>query len=354
MSETAGETPLGRLVRAGGFGALARRLPRGPDPLVGYAVAVVTFELVVLQGLRFVQGYGFFFLESPLWLLRPVVLVGAAIATRRLHDRYDLALTEMALPRRAENPEQFERLVPSTLGWGLTIAGTGFTLANAIFIIGLPQLYRAGGIADIGQFLLVIPFGYVPVMAMFLATYVSIEVLVPRRVARSDVGLYYHDPENLGGMRPLGEVVKLAYYFLLVGLVAYAVALYGPYILGGIFEWSAQTPPGQVTNVLFTAVWGLSVGAMMYGLHTLHRFMRRQKREKLQELDSLAREHAEKPWTIEEFDVPEESRDRYDDVRARMELVSATREYPATFTMWAQFAVGVIVPKAVQFGLAAV
>ena len=93
---------------------------------------------------------------------------------------------------------------------------------------------------------------------------------------------------------------------------------------------------------------------MLYGIHTLHRFMRRQKREKLQRLDAQARACVEDPWDVERFEGPDEAAETYDDVRARMERVSATREYPATFTMWAQLAVGVMIPKTVQMLLAAV
>jgi hypothetical protein len=39
--------------------------------------------------------------------------------------------------------------------------------------------------------------------------------------------------------------------------------------------------------------------------------------------------------------------------RERLNLVTATREYPATFTMWSQLLVGVMVPKALQMALSA-
>jgi len=354
MSEGRTTVPLSRPLGRVGLDRLASALPGARTPLVGYALLVVIVELGVLQGARFLTGHGLSIVENPLWLLRQPTLIGAALATGHLHRRYDRAVAETNLLDRAENPAAFRRLVSPRLTGTVVVVGLAFTLANAVAVIGLSQLYGQGGLADVLQFLVVIPFGYVPVLAAFLATYASVEVALPRRILRSNVPLYYLDPENLGGMRPVGELLKLAYYYLLSGLVIYAVALYGPYILDGVLSFTAATPPGLVANAGFTAVWAASVGTMLYGIHTLHRFMRRQKREKLQRLDAQARECVEDPWDVERFEVPDEAAETYDDVRARMERVSATREYPATFTMWAQLAVGVMIPKAVQMLLAAI
>jgi hypothetical protein len=345
-------TPVGQTLNSLVGDTLVERFPYIDDPLVLFAAVVVCCELGIVQNIRFSTGYGYFFVANPLWLLRPTALVGAALVTRHLHDRYANAVEEMTLMERSENPSQFEQLVSPRLVWGLVVAGTGFTLVNAVFVIGIPSLYASGGIADLLQFLVIIPFGYAPIFAVFLASYVSIEVLVPRRIAASDIGLYYHDPEGLGGMRPIGELVKLAYYLLIVGLIIYAIALYGPYLLRDFFAFNA--PPGDIANALFTGVWIVTLGTMVYGLHTLHRFMRRQKREKIQRLDAIAREHIDDPWDIENFDLPEEKQEAYEDLRSRMELVSSTKEYPATFTMWAQLTVGVIAPKAVQLLLVSI
>lgn len=355
MSDTSHRTPVGRTLRKR-FGWLSQRSPLSPEPLIAYALLVVFCEVVVLQTLRVAEGYSPFFLVSPLWLLRPLILLGAAVVTLQLHRRYRLALEELALSDRVDDPTRFERLIPPKLAWGFTFVGITFTLGNALFFVGL-QTLQSWPIAAQLNWLVIVPFGYVPIFAMFLSTYLSVEVLLPHRIDSSDqLGLYYHDPENLGGMRPIGELMKHAYYYLLVGLVLYAVALYGPYILQGVFEWEGGSvvEPGLMTNVLFTGVWALSVGVMMYGIHRIHRFMHREKRERLRKLDELAREHIDQPWNVENFAIPEESESTYNDIRARMDLVSATKEYPATFTMWVQFGVGVLIPKAVQLLLAAI
>lgn len=351
---SAGEPLVARFLDRTGITRLAptSRLPVDIGPLTWYALAVVAVELMGLQGYRLATGQVLTFVQNPLWLLRPLVLLGAALATENLYRRYDRALERSNIAERVADPDRFDGLVPDRLTALLVALGVGFTLVNAVGILTIQQLYAAGGGTRVVRFLVVTPFGYVPVLATFLATYVAVEVVLPRRIAAADVALDYLDPERLGGMRPVGELVKLAYYYLMVGLVAYAVATYGPYVLGGAFAYRALDAPGLAVNAVFTAVWLLAVGVMAYGIYVLHQHMARQKRERLYELDRRARAHVDDPWDIRSFDAldPPPEYQRY---RERVELVTATKEYPATFTMWSQLVVGVMLPKALQLVLAA-
>jgi hypothetical protein len=47
---------------------------------------------------------------------------------------------------------------------------------------------------------------------------------------------------------------------------------------------------------------------------------------------------------------PPEAYERY---RAQVDYVTSMGEYPATFTLWTQLVVGVMVPKAIQMALSA-
>ncbi|MFB6194919.1 MAG: hypothetical protein ABEI80_02020 [Haloplanus sp.] len=322
------------------------------SPLVGYALLVAFVEVVALQAYNLWVGRGVVFAANPLWLVRPLLLVGAAVATQLLHERYDRAVARSNLRARAADPERFEGLVPDWLLGGIIAVGVAFTVLNAVVILTIPQIYAAGGPARVVRFLVVTPVGYVPVFGSFLATYISVEMLLPRTLSKSDVGLDFLDPERLGGMRPIGELVKFAYYLLMVGLVGQAVATYGPYLLEGVFAYEALEPPGAAINAAFTAVWAAAVLTMAYGIYTLHHYMVREKQEALHRLDTRAREHIDDPWDITRVDVSDPPGE-YEAYRSRVEHVTSTREYPATFTMWSQLAVGVMIPKAIQFVLAA-
>lgn len=275
------------------------------------------------------------------------------MATRALHTRYDQAVERSNLLARTSEPARFEGLVPDWLSWGIIGIGVVFTLLNALVLLTVPQLHAAGGPSRVTRFVVITPFGYVPILGTFLATYLSVEVLVPRRLSQSDIGLDFLDPEHLGGMRPIGELVKFAYYFLMLGLIAYAVATYGPHVLGGVFAYDELGTPGSVINVAFTAVWAAAVATMTYGIYVLHQYMTREKREELYRLDTRAREQIDEPWDIEYFDAANPPAE-YTTYRECVNYVTSTREYPATFTMWTQLLVGVMIPKAIQLFLSAI
>ena len=350
----AGRPLVSRLVGRLGFDRLARAdgVPLELDALTWYALAVVAVGMGGPQAYNLATGRPIVFVQNPLLVVQAGLLVAAAWATAALHRRYDRVIERSNLTERTEEPARFRGLVPDRLSAALLAAGVGFTLLNAFVLIGVPTLYAAGGPARVFRFVVVAPLGHVPVLATFLATYLSVEAVLPRRLARSDVGLDYLDPEGLGGMRPVGELVKVAYYFIMVGLVAYAVALYGPFVLEGTLAYEGLGRPGPVVNLAFTAVWAAAVGTMAYGIYVLHRYMTDQKRETLHRLDRQARAQIDRPWDIEAFDAanPPEG---YVTYREQVDHVTSTKEYPATFTMWTQLLVGIVIPKALQLVLSA-
>ena len=317
--------------------------------LVWYALGVVLVEVVLLQAYNVAVGRPIAFVDNPLWLLRPVVLVGGAVAVYSLYDSYDRAREHSLLFEYDDLPSP---LVPPRLTWGLVGAGIAFTLYNALGILTVSQIYSAGGPARVFRFVVITPFGYVPILAVFLSTYLSIQVYLPLRIRRSDIELDFLDPQNVGGMRPLGELLKQSYYLLMLGLCAYAIATYAPYIIQGALEYEAFDPPGLAVNVLFTSAWAFGVGAMVFGIYVLHRCMAENKRRVLKALNEEARAEFES-WDIREIDMadPPTELDRYHE---RVRHVTNTREYPATFTMWTQLLVGVMLPKALQVALAAI
>jgi len=82
--------------------------------------------------------------------------------------------------------------------------------------------------------------------------------------------------------------------------------------------------------------------------------MRREKRDELWRLERLRQEYIQNPWDIKSFSISEENQDAVDEIEQRMEKVSATREYPATFTIWSQLLLSIVFPKAFQLLLASI
>lgn len=326
-------------------------LPSAWPPLTRFAVVVLVLELVVGQAVNVALGRPVFFVDNPLALLTPVLLLGAAVGTHVLHRRYERAL-ERSVLANVDDPSTFRTLVPDRLSAVVIGLGVVFSVVNGLVFLTVPVIYEAGGPVRVFRFLVLQPLGYVPVFGTFLATYLSIQVLLPRRLERHEVDLDYLDPEDLGGTRPIGELLKFSYYLLMIGLVGVAAGTYGPYLLPGPLQYTELGEPGTEVNVIFTAVWLAGVLVMVYGIYVVHRYMAAEKKRRLHELTERAKADIDRPWDIEEFDMldpPEE----YEQYRRQAERVTSMREYPATFTMWSQLLVGVMIPKAIQLGLSA-
>jgi hypothetical protein len=327
---------LDSLVGPFGFGGLADRL--GTYPSIVYAVVTVSVWTVGSVIYDLSTGLTPIYVENPYFLLQPVVLVGGAFAARSLHEAYGRVTEEMKLADRADDPQKLLDVVPRWLPWVLFGVGAAAQLVRTYLDFAA---FDTTGIVANG---FVFPFVYLPLIVQFAVVYVGIEFVAPWRLTRSEVGVHFMDPHGVGGMRPLGELVKRAYYYIVVGLVAYALITYAPLVDG----WSISAAAGTI----FTAVWVVSVATVAFAVLTLHRFMHREKREEIRRLERRLHDHVENPYDVAEYAVPEDAAGEVDDIRQRIERVSATSEYPATFSIWSQLLLSIVIPKAVQLLLA--
>lgn len=333
MSDTS-EIWLDQFASRLGFRRLSEWLPNHYPPSILYAFVTILLYHVVSRVYAFTHGLPLYNTENPYFLLQPFALLGAVYGSRSLKQSYDSAMREMRVQKRATSPQMLMNLVPSQLPWVLFVVGAVLQLIRAF--MALPGY----GVLDIIANFVVFPFVYFPIIAQFGAVYIGTQVLAPWRLVKSNIGLHYYDPHGVGGLRPLGELLKKAYYYIVAGLVIYTLITYAPFIST---DWSVVPFAGA----LFTTVWLLSVGTVGFGVHQLHRFMRREKREKTLQLEQKIEDLVDNPWDIE-HSVPEETRGEVEDLRQRMDRVSAVREYPATFSIWSQLLLGIAIPKGVQ------
>ncbi|MGB9966430.1 hypothetical protein [Halobacterium hubeiense] len=327
-----------------GVKQLQERLPGSPQPITIWAFSFVLFDVVLLQAYKEITGYTATFLVNPAWLLSPTLVVLAALGTSYLYAKYDRALALIDIENRTVNPEMFNTLTPYWVRLGLYSIGLLYALFN-LYNLGINRILEAGGIAELLGVAVVLPFGYAPVFIEFLTVYIGVMIYLPRKIKKSDFAVHFLDPEGLGGLKPVGELIKLTYYLIVVGLVNYLILTYGPFAFGEII----QTPyekPGIVVNSAFTAVWILTVGLLGYALYQLHSFLKREKQEELARLETRARDVIESPYNAMEWEVTDD--EEFQDIRNRMNYVSATKEYPTTFAMWSQILIGLVIPKAVQ------
>lgn len=111
--------------------------------------------------------------------------------------------------------------------------------------------------------------------------------------------------------------------------------------------WDASVTAGTI----FTIAWLATIATVAFAVYILHRFLHREKREELEQLELKLRQRMENPWSIQEYQPKEGKENEVDDLRQRINEVSATREYPATFSIWTQLLLSIVIPKALQLFL---
>ncbi len=339
---------LDRVARIFGFGRIADHIEYQADPAFLFIGFFMTIDFL-LQLTKELEGETAAFIENPFWILIRGVLIIAVFGTKQLHSAYNNAKIRLQIDNRLKNPDTFSTLGSDRLRWGSFILGAAVHMVNIILIVGLPTVYRVDGISGLVLNLILNPLIYAPIAIDFLVTYFAVQVLLPRRIERSDLGLDYLDPENMGGLRPIGELLKRSYYYIVIGFVSFALFTYAPFVFPDYLY--APYEPGPIVNGIYTIGWVGSAAMLAYGLYVLHRFMHREKRQELIRLDQEVKNKIEEPWDVQNFKIPDEREADYKDIRTRMEHVSSTREYPATFTMWSQLLISIIIPKALQMVL---
>ena len=330
---------LDRYAQYFGFGWLSKRLPGDVPPSSLYAIMTVVLGHLGILIYNVVTGNPVIYRENPYFLLQPIVLLGAVYGAHSLQAEYDGAMAEMRIRERAETPESLLYPAPVWLPWALFVVGAGLQLTRA-------TLDMAGwGITDLFANFVLFPFVFLPIVVQFVVVYATIEFFGPWRLLHSEVGIHFLDPQGVGGLRPLGELVKKAYYYIAAGLVGYALITYAPFVDSA---WTVSAAAGT----LFTAVWVATVATVAFAVFTLHRFMHEAKRQEIQWLETQLRDCIQNPWDVKAYEIPAEKEQEVEDLRERINRVNATSEYPATFSIWSQLLLSIAVPKGIQFLLA--
>jgi hypothetical protein len=333
-----------------GYDRLEERFSFMPHPLIFYGILFVFMGVFGVQIPRVLIGYKLIYLTNPSALINPTLTLIPPFVIVYLHKRYNQVLEHIDVESRTSKPEVFDNLAPKWLQLGLY----SVFILNAVYQFGIKQgidkILQVGGIPELFGVLILLPLGQGVIISEFMATYAGILLFFPRKIRKTDFKINFLDPEGLGGLRPVGELMKSAYYFLMLGLIASSLALYGPSIITG--ESVSQYGIGFLQELLFTLAWLLAIGLVGYGLAQIHWFMKREKRKELTKLDKKAREIVDKPFEIQNLEISDQ--EKYEELRMRMDYINNTREYPTTFTMWVQLSIGVILPKAIQMLLSTV
>lgn len=142
-------------------------------------------------------------------------------------------------------------------------------------------LQTEGSIIGPIKFFLLLPFGYIPVVAEFVAIVIGINALLPTKI-RSNGAIFFHDPLNHAGLRRIGSLITRSSTYYMGGVLLYVLSR----ITIDIFV--LQTGVGVTTGPVLTIMIGLAsvLGLVIFFLpmYTIHRFIGVKKEQKLDDL----------------------------------------------------------------------
>lgn len=338
-----------RIAELFGFDRLSVTL-FGPDRYPPYLFAAV--GLAVEYG--FFDLYNYFvagkssFLTSPNSLAIPAMTFLAIFGSRYIHDSYASAVVDLGIDSEHTDVEasRFEGLVSMrvrTVAYAVALVGY---YSFVVFALGVSQLVEISGIGLVLYAQLVtFPLIIVPALVELAISYLAVHVAVPRRIARSDLGLFFYDPRNLGGFEPVGELLKRSYYIYTAVLLLWFLQTHTPIILAGVLD-SPYPAPGPVYQLALTAAWFAGVVTIAYSMYRVHSIMSGHKQRRIRSLEDELKRAVEDPYDAHLTNI--DDRERYDDARENLTQVHQTKTYPTTFTMWSQLLLSVLLPQALN------
>lgn len=332
-----------------GVDALARWIP-GVEPYPPYLLVGLT--LFVEYGIfdlynYFVTGKNSFVVE-PNSLAVPAMVILAVVGTRYIHDSYADAIAALRIGERSAERDgtSFEGLVPFRLQLAVTVVVWLVMQAFNVFALGIGNLIEIDGIGLFvwGQlgYLLV----YIPVLVEFGLSYFAVHFVVPRRVKRAGLGVFFHDPRKMGGFQPIGELLKRSYYLYTAALILYFVQTKGPVILSRYTASPYNAPEAPIVEVVLTVGWLVGVATIGYSMYHVHSIMKSQKEQRIRELERDLTDVMEQPFDVREAQITKP--DRYETIQERLRHVRDTNTYPTTFAMWSQIFLSVLLPQALN------
>ena len=321
-----------------GFSRLSTALP-GREIYPPYLfVGFFSFlDLAVLQVYVHFSGGTHILLDVPSVAVGYAAVLLGVYGIQYMAGGYESALATIRAQERADSSaiDQFQRIFSWRAKVLIYVIAALALYANTLLNVGVPNQVTAV------NFLFTWEFVFLPVVVEFALTYYGIHFLLPRRFENAGFNLFFYDPRNMGGFAAVGQLLKRSYYIYTAGLVLFFFLVYGPVLLS-----VDGYVPGLFELAFFSTAWFVGLLSIGYSMYTMHQFMSVQKEQRIRELEDELHGAIENPYDINNSRVTDQ--EQLDDARRRLEQVRSTRVYPATFTMWSQIAISVLLPQLLQ------
>jgi len=333
-----------------GFTNLSTKLPLSDVyPPYLYLLSFLILDFGVINVYNHLTGGEHILLQAPTAVTGIIGVFLAAFGIRYMADQYHDAIDALQVADRDINPEKkgkFSYLV--SLRWKKLfwlLAATGLYL-HVIVNIGISNLISFAGYGALLNRLLLWQIGYIPFVVEFGLLFYGIHFRLPRRIKQAGLNLFFYDPRNMGGFAPVGQLLKRSYYLYTIGLLLFFILTYGIYIIN-LGEQAAK--PGITEAAFFSVAWLAGIVSIGYSMWTVHHIMSDKKETRIREIEDEIRNKFENPYDINSSKLPES--EEIENFERRLTEVQATRVYPATFTMWSQIFISVLLPQALNMAV---
>lgn len=357
-----------RALRFDRVGAVLLGRPGAAPYLLFLAIYIV--DVPILSTVQYL-GWGYHpYLVNPSVIAAPVLLLYAIWASRRMRNAHDDAIDDV-LP---DDPADERGGDLSRLDRALLWVGTGSTrprdpatlrslAAPRVKLIGLLvawALYASwilfnpdvlpliieheGPVIGRIKFFLLVPLAYLPIATEFVVTYLAIILFLPVKI-RATGFIDFEDPLGFGGLRPVGDLTRLATTHYLLGVAGYVAGIGLGQVVGRA-EYVADVGP-VAPAVLGTAIV-LGVTLFFFPIVALHGHMKHAKHAKISQIADQVQTHGPDgdESMFPETTLPEsvEEGNEYVHLFIKMRKVENTREYPVDVSHIQELILAAIVP----------
>lgn len=318
----------------------------GPYSYLGF---LIFFDAVVLSLIQYMRFGTAVIVDNPTWIFIAITVVLGLFANRYMRDQYAKSIKEIRVDRRTEGHHgSFFRLVPKNFKRNvfilfLTVYYTYILVSGRLLTI----ITYEGGAGLIG-WLLIAPIGYGLVLIETVAMYFSLHFFLPRRFDKYDVKIDFFDMQNLGGLRPIGELLKHSYYLFNSVVILFTGLMYAPFLLSRYLYTPYSPPDFVVTGLVFT-LWGIGVLSIGHSFWKMHRYMRNARRKLLRKFDKHLDGIISNRYEVDQIDSNDDEMYRWFERRQNViEQVQRTKEFPANRLMGIQLILSAVLPLLIE------
>ena len=317
------------------------------QPAYVYVSLFIFLDVGVINTYAHLTGGTHGMVRSPFMIAFYLGILVAVVGTKYMHSGHVDAM-EVLIDRGICDVEHVDDYTLSLRTKVLlyVIGLVGF-FSYQTFVIGIDNVLHNQGLPGVAFTLVLLPGCYLPVAIDFVSEYATLHIFIPRWLREQDVGLFFFDPQNMGGFRPLGTLLKNSYYFYTGGLLLYLAFYYGSVVT----PLPGERPPGVTEAAMFTGLWLFGLATISYSMYKIHRIMKSEREAQLRAIEEEIHDLIDNPHDISEAEIVDQ--ERLDALEYRLGQIQATSEYPTTFTMWTQIGISVLLPQVLQLALQA-